>query len=212
MNEAEICGKICRTEENLSGGATVFWAYDSSDDPDIIAELVRERCALLPYRLIAFPVDDWNADLSPWRAGGVFRGQDFAGNGAETLGWLKRAAVGFERPMIAGYSLAGLFALWASCETELFSGAASCSGSVWYPGWSDYIKTHFPNAEHVYLSLGDREEKTRNHVMAQVGDNTRALAEKLGIEVVWNEGNHFKDADKRLAAGIARLIESYVSA
>ena len=212
MIEKEIFGKTCRVEDNLSGGACVFFAYDTMDEPDNIARLVRERCAALPYRLVAFPVSNWNGELSPWKADGVFNGQDFAGNGPETLDWVIKAAKEQNGAMIAGYSLAGLFALWSSCETYIFKGAASCSGSLWFPGWVDYLEGHKINAELVYLSLGDREEKTRNLIMAQVGDNTRALAQRLGIEVVWNKGNHFKDAEERLAAGIAWRIDSYVSA
>ena len=212
MIEKEIFGKVCRVEDNLGGGACVFFAYDTMDDPENIAGLVRKKCASIPYRLVAFPVSDWNGDLSPWRADGVFKGQVFSGNGAETLDWVIKGAKEQNCAMIAGYSLAGLFALWACCETDIFKGAASCSGSVWFPGWADYLEGHKINAKQVYLSLGNREERTRNPIMAQVGDNTRALAKKLGIEVVWNEGNHFKDAEERLAAGIAWLINSYVSA
>ena len=59
-------------------------------------------------------------------------------------------------------------------------------------------------ARRIYLSLGDAEEKTRNRVMATVGDCIReqaSLLEKQGIEttLAWNPGNHFKDADVRTA-------------
>ncbi len=36
---------------------------------------------------------------------------------------------------IAGYSLAGLFALWAVYQTGLFDRAASVSGSLWFDGF-----------------------------------------------------------------------------
>ena len=61
----------------------------------------------------------------------------------------------------------------------------------------------------VYLSLGGKEEKTKNKVMATVGDRTRAqeglLQEDSMVESVvleWNAGGHFADAGKRLAKGV----------
>ena len=63
----------------------------------------------------------------------------------------------------------------------------------------------------VYLSLGDREERTRNRVMAQVGDAIRAghtLLKECGTDCVleWNQGNHFKEPDLRTAKAFAWLM------
>lgn len=63
--------------------------------------------------------------------------------------------------MLCGYSLAGLFALWAGSQSERFSAVAGVSPSVWFPGYGDYEQAHPIRAEHVYLSLGDREEQTK---------------------------------------------------
>lgn len=59
------------------------------------------------------------------------------------------------------------------------------------------------------LSLGGKEEKAKNKVMAAVGDRTRAqeglLQEDSMVESVvleWNAGGHFADAGKRLAKGV----------
>ena len=67
----------------------------------------------------------------------------------------------------------------------------------------------------VYLSLGGKEEKTKNKVMAAVGDRTRAqekiLREDPMVESVileWNAGGHFADAGKRLAKGIKWMFET----
>ena len=70
-----------------------------------------------------------------------------------------------------------------------------------------------PNCGRVYLSLGDREEKTRNPVMATVGDRIRALAALLSARGVdcaleWNPGNHFRDADLRTARAFAWVLNS----
>ena len=63
----------------------------------------------------------------------------------------------------------------------------------------------------LYLSLGDREAKSRNKVLMTVQDNTEALDtyyKDLGIDVTWelNPGNHFKDAALRSAKGIMAII------
>ncbi len=104
---------------------------------------------------------------------------------------------------LGGYSLAGLFALWTATKTELFTGVAAASPSVWFPGWPDYVQEHPILAKRVYLSLGDREERTKNPVLAAVGDRIRALHESLREEhttvLEWNPGNHFRDSEGRTA-------------
>ena len=74
------------------------------------------------------------------------------------------------------------------------------------------MKENRIQANSVYLSLGDREEKTRNPVMAAVGDRIREAYELLqgqGINTIleWNQGNHFRDADKRTAKAFAWLLQ-----
>ena len=74
------------------------------------------------------------------------------------------------------------------------------------------MREHAIRADKVYLSLGDKEEKTRNKVMSAVGDRIReadALLRERGVNctLVWNAGNHFKDADIRTAKAFAWVIE-----
>jgi len=97
-------------------------------------------------------------------------------------------------------------------QTDRFRGAAAASPSVWFPGFADYMKEHRIRTGAVYLSLGDREEKTRNPVMATVGDRIKevhALLEERGINCIleWNEGNHFRDADIRTAKAFAWVMK-----
>lgn len=65
----------------------------------------------------------------------------------------------------------------------------------------------------VYLSLGDREEKTGNKTVEAVGENIRRQYELLrntetisrcGLE--WNPGNHFAESERRTAKGLAWLL------
>ena len=63
----------------------------------------------------------------------------------------------------------------------------------------------------VYLSLGDREERTRNPVMAEVGNAIRtgfSLLKESGTDCVleWNQGNHFSEPDFRTAKAFAWLM------
>ena len=86
------------------------------------------------------------------------------------------------------------------------------SPSVWYPGWIAYAEKGRPLVPAVYLSLGDREERARNPVMASVGDAVRAqhgLLLSAGIKTAleWNPGSHFADSGLRVAKGIAWMLK-----
>ena len=115
---------------------------------------------------------------------------------------------------IAGYSLAGLFALYATYRCEVFDRVASMSGSLWFPNFRDYILSHQmkKQPEKMYFSLGDKEAKTRNRLLKAVQSNTEEIVkhyEQLGINVTWelNPGNHFRDAVLRSAKGIKAILE-----
>ncbi len=175
------------------------------------------RLAGMDFRLLALPVADWNAALSPWPAPAVFRGEAFAGKAADTLSEILPLAADPDRTFIlGGYSLAGLFALWAACQAPAFRAVAAASPSVWFPGFPAYLQSHPVQADAVYLSLGDREEKARNPVMAAVGDRirqTHALLLDRGFMTVleWNPGNHFQDAALRTACAFAWAMRAVSS-
>ena len=186
------------------------------DDHDL-AGIEREAAAIAAlagpdFRLIAVKIADWNRELSPWEAPPVFGKEGFGGGAEETLAvFLPLCAEEGKRCYIGGYSLAGLFALWAACETDAFAGVAAASPSVWFPGFTDYVKAHGIRCGQVYLSLGDREEKTRNPVMASVGDRIRelhALLAARGTDCIleWNPGNHFREPELRTARAFAWLL------
>ena len=169
------------------------------------------------FRLIIVEVDSWNRDLSPWKAPAVFGREDF-GDGAEAFldKVLQLCTDRNKTYCIGGYSLAGLFALWASCRTDVFRGIAAASPSVWFPGFVQYIKEHGTKSKTMYLSLGDREERTRNQVMATVGERIRETFTLLNSQGVscfleWNPGNHFQEPDVRMAKAWAAVIETLIS-
>ena len=174
------------------------------------------------FLFAAIPVESWNDALSPWKSPAVWGKESFGGNAAGTLRFLTEQAIPtlkqqFALPenvriILGGYSLAGLFALWASTQTDLFYGVAAASPSVWFPGWMEFEQQHPIQAQRIYLSLGDREERTRNATMAAVGDNIRALHRELAgrskdCTLEWNSGGHFKDADLRTARAFRWAME-----
>ena len=175
-------------------------------------EEIRKRTSI-DFRFIAAKVDDWNYELSPWKAPAVFGNEDFGDGAARTLAQILTLCTDKSKTYyIGGYSLAGLFSLWAAYQTDIFSGVAAASPSVWFPGFIDYMKEHEIKSETVYLSLGDREEKTRNPVMSQVGNCIRMgheLLKERGINCTleWNRGNHFREPDIRTAKAFAWVME-----
>ncbi len=161
---------------------------------------------------------EWNRDMSPWEAPAAVRGDEpFSGRAGEYLSLMLNEIVpkaeemlgAVSRRGIAGYSMAGMFALYALYHTDIFTEAASVSGSLWFPGFKDYVFSHEmkvkPNK--LYFSLGDAESKTRNQYLSTVRENTEAIEcfyRENGIETVFklNRGGHFSDAPKRAADGI----------
>ena len=174
------------------------------------------------FLFAAVPVESWNDTLSPWEAPAVWGKQGFGGNAMDTLRFLTEQVIPTLKQqlrlpenikiILGGYSLAGLFALWASTQTDLFYGVAAASPSVWFPGWMEFEQRHPIQAQRIYLSLGDREERTRNATLAVVGDNIRTLHSRLtergaDCTLEWNSGGHFKDADLRTAKALQWVIE-----
>ncbi|MCQ2407137.1 MAG: esterase [Oscillospiraceae bacterium] len=186
-------------------------AYDlSAIDTEI--RLIREMTKQ-DFQLVAVKTDRWNHALSPWQAPAVFGDEPFGGGAAETLAQiLSLCADSSKTYYLGGYSLAGLFALWAAYQTDLFTGIAAASPSVWFPDFSAYMQTHLLRTGRVYLSLGDREEKTRHSVMSAVGDCIRAdfaLLQSQGIACTleWNKGGHFTEPDLRTAKAFSWLMQ-----
>lgn len=162
--------------------------------------------------LTAVRVDSWNYDLSPWKAPAVFGRDPFGGGADSTLAAILDLCRDREKTyFIGGYSLAGLFALWASYRTDVFTGVAAASPSVWFPGFTDYMRDRRTHSRYVYLSLGDREEKAKDPLIASVGRCIREGHEILRSQgtdclLEWNEGGHFKDAHLRTVRAFSWVL------
>ena len=108
------------------------------------------------------------------------------------------------------------------------AGIAAVSPSVWFPGWMEYALSHPIKTSRIYLSLGDKEERTKNQTMKTVGDNIRKLYQRysalvcteeihhpqpeeqsstrhflLSCTLEWNPGGHFQHPEERTAQGFA---------
>ena len=189
------------------------------DDHDLqgikteVAEIQKRTC--VDFCLTAVKAERWNNDLSPWPSPAVFGKEDFGGGASDTLTALLRSCSDPDKTYIlGGYSLAGLFALWAAYQTDVFRGVAAASPSLWFPRFPDYMRGNTLHADAVYLSLGDTEEKTRNPVMATVGHRIREAYELLraqGIRTTleWNRGNHFKEPELRIAKAFAWVLNGW---
>ena len=115
---------------------------------------------------------------------------------------------------IAGYSLGGLFAIYSAYRTNLFSRIASASGSFWYPNFIEFVNKNkiSENIDKIYFSLGNKESKVRNEVLATVEENTKKLEQMYKLQEIKtiyeeNDGNHFKDAELRMAKGIKWILQ-----
>ena len=177
----------------------------------------------LPFTLVAVSDLDWNHDMVPWDSPPAFKNAEPCTGGADDYLRLltKEIIPTAEKELagvpswrgIAGYSLAGLFALYAIYRTDLFSRVGSMSGSLWFPGMKEYIFSHEPKCQPdcVYFSLGDKESKTRNPVLRSVRQNTEEIQsfyQDKGFNTIFqlNPGNHYDHAAERTAAGIAWLL------
>ena len=185
-------------------------------DLDIMEQEIEiiQKETTVDFQLIAYPIKKWNHELSPWEAPAVFGKEGFGAGANITLQEILKCCEDKSKTYIlGGYSLAGLFALWSAYQTDAFTAIAAASPSVWFPGYIDYMKTHKFLARAAYLSLGDREEKTKNPTMSQVGTCIREAHEiltqsNIQATLEWNPGNHFKDAELRTAKAFAWAIHA----
>ena len=164
------------------------------------------------FLLIAFKVNNWNKDLSPYKAKAVFGKEDFGDGASNTLKEILSECNDLNKTyIIGGYSLAALFAIWASYNTNIFKGVAASSPSIWFPNFINYMKDNTIKTNNVYLSLGDKEEKTKNPIMSKVSICIKEAYELLKDSNIncfleYNKGNHFIDADIRTAKAFAWII------
>ncbi len=222
-----------KTTENIGGRDCLL--YQDNSQPSVLliqtlgeqerssidgeVEMIRNKIDV-PFVMAAFAIGDWEVELTPWHDPAVSRRKEVGEHAVDTLQYVTGALIpdlqdryGRLPIILGGYSLGGLFSLWAASQSDCFSAIAAMSPSVWIADWQDYASQHPVQTQYVYLSLGDREELTKNKAIAQVGPNIRfeyeLLQRQLGAAnctLEWNAGNHFVDGAQRTAKGFAWCI------
>ena len=216
-------GKRVEVFPAAAPGCPVLYLHTVEDDGGAVYEAVQARTGM-DFSLVAVSRLDWNADLSPWAAPAVFaKGAPFSGGAGAYLALLLEKIVPQAESLlppvswrgIAGYSLAGLFAVYTLYQTGVFENAACVSGSLWFPGIKAYVLSHSfcKKPRRLYFSLGKKECETHNRYMQCVQENTQAIeafCRSQGIDTVFrmNPGNHFQNAVSRCADGICWVLET----
>lgn len=222
-NTYHISGKKITVYPCAAPGRPVVYLNSSEEEEEQICQALQEfHCP--DFTLVTISGLDWNHDMTPWDMPPAFKGAPPCTGGAdEYLRLLTQEIVPTVETALpgtpswrglAGYSLAGLFALYSLYRTQTFSRIASMSGSLWFEGFREYVFAHemIGHPECLYLSLGDRECRTGNPYLKTVQERTEEIAAHYagkGIDTLFrlNPGNHFKNAVRRTAAGIAWILE-----
>lgn len=220
-----ISGLSVHTQmSSVAGAPIVYLLGDVADNSPI--QVPEGVC------LVNVGVDLWEENFSPWCAPRVFaKGPNFGDGAQKTLDTLINQVIPWAESeltdppayrMLVGYSLAGLFSLWAglsqACITPIptFQRVGAVSGSFWFPGLLDYVDQQLRGGAvsltHAYLSLGDREARTPNPQIMHVRENAELLASRLesaGITSMFelNRGNHFQNVEGRMQKALDWLVK-----
>ena len=198
----------------------IYLTTYNDDGGEVYAQL--QKSGYTDFTLVTVSGLNWEAELSPWAAGNLFKYSEMFTGGADaylqflTQQVLPQSEAGLNGILwrgLAGYSLAGLFTVYALYKTDLFSRTASMSGSLWYPGFKDFALQSMLciTPQHLYFSLGDKEACARNQYLKTVQQCTEELAahyRSLGINTFYelNPGGHYRNIISRSAAGIKWLL------
>lgn len=238
----EVAGKKCIVYADEQPQALLIQPVGEHENETLDAQIEAIREAVdTPFVFAGVPISDWEKELTPWSDPNISPREGVGEHAFETLDYITEqllpslrsrweradripAEKGANKPaeegtnkalpvILGGYSLAGLFARWAVTKVECFDAVAAASPSLWITAWKGFSEAHEVFARDVYLSLGDREERARNKIMAQVGDNIRwecdHLQRTLGADhctLVWEQGGHFTTPHLRLARAFAWCI------
>lgn len=177
------------------------------------------------FNLLSVSQIRWDEDLSPWPSKPVVMADDhFTGEASAFLKWIETKALPWalsklpEAPEwtgLAGYSMGGLFAVYAALENAPFDAYASVSGSLWYPDFAAWALerklSRKPLA--IYFSLGNTETKSPNPYLQTTGRHTQTIEEyfaEQGVPSLFerNPGNHFQNPPARIAKALRWLLET----
>ncbi len=190
----------------------MIYVIDSPEHPLDVATAAKG----LRSRVASVPVADWGDALTPWPAPALRPGEkDFGGCADRTLALLADALDQAPGPhAVCGYSLGGLFALYAFVREPRLAACACLSGSVWYERWVDWLRENAPvcDGRYAYLSAG-KKEKRAGLPFRHVEEDLTACADILRahgctVDVALGPGSHMQHVTERLAAGLTALDDA----
>lgn len=101
------------------------------------------------FAMVFFDCVEWARALMPWADDAVSRDAEVGRHAPDTLRFIEHTLLPWLRErfgalpcIIGGYSLGGLFALWAARNTDTFAAVAAASPSLWIKGWGEYAAAH----------------------------------------------------------------------
>ena len=222
--EAKVLGEKLSegkpSEGKLSNPLLILHCF--SEEEEAVVKLLKGQ-EYFSFPLLCINNLEWQKDMCPWNSPALINTEkDFIGGADEYLSLLEKEIIPKaveilgEEPRyyaLAGYSLAGLFALYAGYRSALFSRIASVSGSLWYPDFLSFAKEKkmLSKAEKLYLSLGTEEAKTKHAVLATIERKIRELVEHYQssgycVNFELNPGNHFCEVEQRIEKGIRWIM------
>ena len=90
------------------------------------------------FAMVFFDCVEWARALMPWADDAVSRDAEVGRHAPDTLRFIEHTLLPWLRErfgalpcIIGGYSLGGLFALWAARNTDAFAAVAATSPSLW---------------------------------------------------------------------------------
>jgi len=213
--------EVKSSEVKLSPHLLILHCF--SEEEEAVVKLLQGQ-EYFSFPLLCINNLNWQKDMCPWDSPALIENEkDFIGGTDEYLFLLEKEIIPRaveilrEEPTyyaLAGYSLAGLFALYAGYRSPLFSRIASVSGSLWYPDFVSFAKEKkmLSKAERLYLSLGTEEAKTKHAVLYTIERKTRELVEHYQssgycVNFEQNPGNHFCEVEQRIEKGIRWIME-----
>lgn len=132
-------GKTISVFPSLKANVPIIYLNTFSDEGKKVYRAAQTACCP-PFTLVAISDLDWNYDMVLWDSPPAFRNTKLCTGGADNYLQLLAEEIipAAEKEIngvphwrgIAGYSLAGLFALYAIYQTDLFSCVGSMSGSL----------------------------------------------------------------------------------
>ncbi|MFC2723653.1 alpha/beta hydrolase [Granulicatella adiacens] len=225
--QQEIEGvKLYVYRSNVKDATTIYF-LDGDQFEEPFNYWIRKHQPTLNFVLIN--ANNRTNDYTPWplQASETMT-MDFGGKAAEHLAFITTKVIPFceseyglsssaKKRAIGGYSLGGLFSLYAAVNTDLFGTVLSCSSSLWYPDFLAYLIEYPFKAAHpkLYMSVGDEEGVTATNLTNHQIPNTMTLKDLLepkfqpgDFKFTLEEGNHGNNISGRAWRAIEWVEEN----